>query len=107
MNRPGSIASSSLACVVAWIALAAGPAAAVPGDPFDMRSACREDFERFCRDLGTEAARADIERCLASHEAELSPACRIAVGEEPGGEDQHGPTPARPRPSHPTPPPLP
>ena len=39
MSRPRRVASSSLACV--WLALAAAPAAAVPGDPFDMRSACR------------------------------------------------------------------
>ena len=98
MGRTGSIAASGLACAAAWIALAAVPAAAVPGDPFDLRSACRADFERFCRDVGSEAARAEIERCLVSHEAELSPACRIAVGEEPRAEDEHGPIPTVPRP---------
>ena len=56
MGRTGSIASSGLACAAAWIAIAAPPAAAVPGDPFDLRSACR-----------------------------------IAVGEEPRAEDEHGP----------------
>ena len=89
-------ARSRLACAAAWAAFAAVPAAAVPGDPFDLRSACREDFERFCKDLGNEAARAAIERCLASHEAELSPACRIAVGEE--SEDERDPTRSAPPP---------
>ena len=105
MLRLTALASRCIGCVAACLVVA--PAAAVPGDPFDMRSACREDFERFCRDLGSEAARADIERCLASHEAELSPACRIAVGEEGDAEDESSPPPARPRPSRPTPPPLP
>ena len=94
MSRPRQVASASLAC--AWLALAAAPAAAVPGDPFDMRSACRGDFERFCRELGSEAARAEIERCLASHESELSPACRIAVGEESDAERDPAPAPPGP-----------
>ena len=94
MSRPRAIASGGLAC--AWLALAAAPAAAVPGDPFDMRSACREDFERFCRQLGNEAARAEIERCLESHESELSPGCRIAVGEESDPEGARDRAPAAP-----------
>jgi uncharacterized membrane protein len=85
-------------CLAAWLALAAGPAAAVPGDPFDMRAVCRADFERFCRDLGTEASRADIERCLATHDAELSPACRIAVGEASAAKDEPLPAPGQRRP---------
>ena len=104
MSRPRTIASS-LACV--WLALAAAPAAAVPGDPFDMRSACREDFERFCHDLGSEAARAAIERCLASHESLLSPACRIAVGEESDADGDPDPAPAPPGPGQRTRPPSP
>ena len=103
MSRPRAIASGGLAC--AWLALAAAPAAAVPGDPFDMRAACRGDFERFCRDLGSEAPRAEIERCLASHESELSPACRIAVGEASDAERDPAPAPPgpgqRPRPPSP------
>jgi hypothetical protein len=94
----------------AWLAagllLAGGPAAAVPGDPFDMRVVCRDDFERFCRELGNEAARAEIERCLASHEAELSPGCRIAIGEasEPADVPPR-PAPGARRPGTPKPPP--
>jgi hypothetical protein len=56
------------------------------------------DFERFCRNLGTEATRAEIERCLASREAELSPACRIAVGEKSAAEDEPLPAPGQRRP---------
>jgi hypothetical protein len=93
-----SAVRSRLACAAAWTALAAAPAAAVPGDPFDLRSACREDFERLCRDLGSEAPRAAIERCLASHERELSPACRIAVGEETEPDDADDPVGTAPRP---------
>jgi hypothetical protein len=85
-------------CLAAWLALGAAPAAAVPGDPFDMRAACRADFERFCRDLGTEASRAEIERCLASHDAELSPACRIAVGEASAAKEEPLPAPGQRRP---------
>jgi hypothetical protein len=85
-------------CLAAWLVLGAAPAAAVPGDPFDMRAACRADFERFCRDLGTEATRAEIERCLASHDPDLSPACRIAVGEKSAAEDEPLPAPSQRRP---------
>jgi hypothetical protein len=84
--------------LVAWLVLAAAPSAAAPGDPFDMRAVCRGDFERFCRDLGTEATRAEIERCLASHDAELSPACRIAVGEVSAARDEPLPAPGQRRP---------
>lgn len=78
--RVGCIATASL-----W--LAAAPAAAVPGDPFDLRAVCRDDFRRLCSELGGEAARGEILRCLEAHEDELSPACRIAVGEERGGDE--------------------
>ena len=99
MRRPA-------AWLAAGLALAAAPALAAPGDPFDMRAACRADFERFCRELGSEAARAQIARCLASHEDELSPGCRIAVGEESADRDEPLPAPGArgsspPQPPHP------
>jgi hypothetical protein len=98
MRRIGSATAKRAACLAAWLALGVSPAAAVPGDPFDMRAACRADFDRFCRDLGTEASRADIEHCLSSHDAELSPACRIAVGEASAAEDEPLPAPGQRRP---------
>jgi len=88
----------TLACVVASTVLLALPAAAVPGDPFDMRAVCRDDFRRFCSALGNEATRDAILRCLELHEPELSPACRIAVGEKPGEDAPPDPPRARPRP---------
>ncbi len=81
------------------LALAASAAAAGgPGDPFDLRAACSDDFRRFCAELGGEAPRGEILRCLASHEPDLSPGCRIAVGEETGGDDDRSGAPRRPRP---------
>ncbi len=91
----------TLACAVAAAALLALPAAAVPGDPFDMRAVCRDDFQRFCSELGNEATRDAIMRCLELHESELSPACRIAVGEKPEGEALPEAPRTRPRPPHP------
>ncbi len=66
-----------------------------------MRAVCRDDFQRFCSELGTEATRDAILRCLEFHESELSPACRIAVGEKPEGEAAPDPPRARPRQPHP------
>jgi hypothetical protein len=106
MNRSSRTARLAVACLAGSAALAA-PAAAAPGDPFDMRSVCREDFVRLCGELGTEAIRAAIDRCLASHEAELSPACRIAVGEKSAAEHEPLPAPGQGRPGHPNPPPHP
>ena len=97
----------TLACVVASTALLALPAAAVPGDPFDMRAVCHDDFQRFCSALGNEATRDAILRCLASHEADLSPACRIAVGEKSAAEDEPLPAPDRQRPGQWSAPPHP
>jgi hypothetical protein len=91
----------ALAFAVAAAALLALPAAAVPGDPFDMRAVCRDDFQRFCAALGNEATRDAILRCLELHEPELSPACRIAVGETPEGEAPPEAPRARPRPPYP------
>jgi hypothetical protein len=106
MHRRTGTARLALACLAGIAALAA-PAAAAPGDPFDMRSVCREDFERFCSELGTEANRAAIDRCLASHEADLSPACQIAVGEKSDAEREPLPAPAQGRAGHRNPPPHP
>jgi hypothetical protein len=104
-RRPGSIAAAALGslALAGGLALAASAAAAGgPGDPFDLRAACSDDFRRFCADLGGEAPRREILRCLASHEPDLSPGCRIAVGEETGGDDddrgRRG-APRRPRPA--------
>jgi len=103
--RRSASAGRPWACLAVWLVLAGSPAAAKPGDPFDMRAACRADFERFCRELGTEASRAQIERCLASHDDELSPGCRIAVGEESADVDEPLPAPGARRPATPRPPP--
>ena len=89
-SAPAPAAGLSALLLLLLSAGLALPADAGPGDPFDLRAACRADFERFCRELGAEAARAEIVRCLASHERELSPGCRIAVGEESEGEDDDG-----------------
>lgn len=89
-SAPALAAGLSAAALLLLPVGLARPAAAGPGDPFDLRSACREDFERFCAEVGAEAARAEIVRCLASHERELSPGCRIAVGEEGEGEGDEG-----------------
>ena len=108
MGRSSGAARLAVACFAGSLALAAS-AAAAPGDPFDMRSVCREDFEHFCSELGTDANRAAINHCLASHEAELSPACRIAVGEKPADEREPLPASGQQRPGHrhPNPPPYP
>ena len=105
-GRSSRAARLAVVCLAVSLALAA-PAAAAPGDPFDMRSVCREDFERFCSELGTDANRAAIERCLASHEAELSRACQIAVGEKAAAEREPLPAAGQRRPGHPNPPPHP
>ena len=89
-------------CPVAWALVLALPAAAVPGDPFDMRAVCRDDFQRLCSALGSEATRDAILRCLELHESELSPACRIAVGEKPEEAPPRDAPGARPRPTLPT-----
>ena len=90
------VASVGVWCLAGSLSLGAAPVAAVPGDPFDMRTACRDDFQRFCRELGNEAARGEIRRCLKSHEAKVSAGCRVALGEETGGGDEQVPTTARP-----------
>ena len=100
MGSSSRTARLALACLAGSAALAAS-AAAAPGDPFDMRSVCREDFERFCSELGTDANRAAIDRCLASHEAELSPACQIAVGEKAAAEREPLPASGQRKPGHP------
>jgi hypothetical protein len=104
MRRIGAATATRAGYLAVWLALVAAAAAAAPGDPFDMRAACRADFERFCRDLGTEATRSDIERCLASHDAELSPGCRIAVGEASAATDEPLPAPGQRRPGPASPP---
>jgi len=109
-RRPGKVASASLAALAlaAGHELAPAPAAAGgAGDPFDLRAACSDDFRRFCAELGGEARRGEIVRCLASHQAQLSPACRVALGEEPGAEGEPVPAPAHTAPSHRTRPPPP
>jgi hypothetical protein len=97
----------AVAGLCAGAALLALPAAAAPGDPFDMRAVCRDDFQRFCAALGNEATRDAILRCLELHEAELSPACRIAVGEKSAAESEPLPAPDARRPGHPSAPPHP
>ena len=106
MGRSSRAARLAVVCLAVALALAA-PAVAAPGDPFDMRSVCREDFERFCSELGTDASRAAIDQCLASHEAELSPACQIAVGEKAAAEREPLPAEGQRRPGYPNPAPHP
>jgi hypothetical protein len=47
-----------------------------------MRSACRQDFGRVCADLGSDAARPAILRCLREHHDEISDPCRMALALE-------------------------
>jgi hypothetical protein len=47
-----------------------------------MRNACRADFGRVCSDLGGDASRPAIIRCLREHTNEISDPCRMALSLE-------------------------
>jgi hypothetical protein len=47
-----------------------------------MRNACRKDFGRVCADLGSDASRPRILRCLREHHDEVSDPCRMALSLE-------------------------
>jgi hypothetical protein len=47
-----------------------------------MRNACRGDFSRVCSDLGSDASRPAIIRCLLDHGDEISDPCRMALSLE-------------------------
>lgn len=49
------------------------------GPPRDMRVACRDDFETHCAELGSDARRPDVLRCLKAHDESLSDECRRSL----------------------------
>ncbi len=79
------------------LALGAAGVSADPGDPFDMATACRSDFHRFCAELGRNANRDEIFRCLSSHEDAVSAGCRVALGEERDADRQGSESPGETR----------
>ena len=52
----------------------------------DLRRACRADFGALCGDVGPEASRSRVVRCLEERRSFLSDACRSALDALPADE---------------------
>lgn len=50
-----------------------------PEPPRELREACREDFQRFCPNVGAEASRKRVVACLKDHRDEVSLECSDAL----------------------------
>ena len=78
-------ASTGLALVLAAYVCLAGTSSAIAAEPTqEQRAACAEDFKRLCP--GTRPGGGRVKQCFSQHQAELSPACSAAFGEQTAAE---------------------
>ena len=64
---------SAAAAIVFGLSMLAAPAFA------DVRDACRQDKESFCKSV--ERGQGRIAKCMAEHRAQLSPNCKLALAD--------------------------